>query len=110
MVALQPSGARRFELDDLMDLVREVRAAQVGAASCSFVAQRGTYLGRRGAVADREPGAQIFIIDVDQPPQRFERSMVALAEEIARRTAQPEVVVQLQRNGLSEKIMGISAD
>lgn len=97
-----------YEMHDLVDLVRVVRERQTGNPSSSFVFQHGIYKHRSGEVID-EPGAQVVIINTGEEPKVFEDQMVELAERIADNMRQEEVVVELQRNGIVQRVMGVSA-
>jgi hypothetical protein len=98
-----------FEMKDLVALVREVREAQVDDPSSSFVYQHGIYKHHSGEVVE-EPGAQVIIINMGASPKVFARQMVELAERICDEMSQEEVVVEIQHNGLVDRVLGVSAD
>jgi len=98
-----------YTIQDLMDVVREVRQKQVGDPSSSFVTQKGLYLHRDTGQLVKEPGAQVIIINLSSTPEQFEKEMIALAEEIAERLNQEEVILEMQHNGISQETLGISS-
>jgi hypothetical protein len=98
-----------WDMPDLIDTVRRVREQQTGDPSSSFVYQRGIYRHRSGEVVE-EPGAQVIIINTSgATPAEWEEQMVALGESIADDLDQEEVVVELQRNGIVQRVFGVSA-
>ena len=97
-----------YEMDDLVDLVRRVRERQTDDPSSSFVYQKGIYKHHSGEVVE-EPGAQVILINLGATPEQFEKQMVELAEAIADEMSQEEVVVELQRNGIVQRVFGVSA-
>lgn len=98
-----------FEMDDLIDFVFEVRK-KTGHPEATFLSQRGIY---KHKVSDRlvsEDGAQIIIIATWETTfKEFEADMIALAEKIAAEFEQEEVLVEIQKNGVTDKIMGVYA-
>ena len=57
-----------------------------------------------------EDGAQVVIIRMPgESDAKFRRNMVALAETIAERMHQAEVVLELQRGGVVQQVMGVTA-
>ena len=96
-----------YSMEDLVDLVRRVREQQTGDPSSSFVYQRGVYKHGSGEVVE-EPGAQVIIINMGASPEGFQREMVELAERICEAMQQEEVVLEIQRNGIVQRVMGIS--
>ncbi|GAG10948.1 unnamed protein product, partial [marine sediment metagenome] len=78
----------------------------------SFLTQRGIYQHhdpQKGTVV--ENGAQIIIINTSTAsPQQFEQQMIQLAEQIAATLRQEEVIVEIQRNGVTQRVHGIAPD
>jgi len=109
-VGFNVGGETVWDMADLIDTVRRARDAQTGDPSSSFVYQRGIYRHRSGEVVE-EPGAQVIIINTTgaTPPQ-WEEQMVGLAEAIAGELDQEEVVVELQRSGIVQRVFGVSAE
>lgn len=98
-----------YDMKDLVAIVREVRELQIDDPSSSFVYQHGIYKHHDGQVVE-EPGAQIIIINMGASPTKFAEDMTELAEAIAERMSQEEVVVEIQRNGVVKRVFGVSAD
>jgi hypothetical protein len=98
-----------YRLDDLVDLVGEIRRAQ-GKPNATFMSQKGIYQHHDSRHIVEEDGAQIIIIDTwSTPINDFAEEMVAMAEAIAESMSQEEVIVEIQRNGLTQEVMGVSA-
>lgn len=109
-VGFNVGGETVWDMADLIDTVRRKREGQTGDPSSSFVYQRGIYRHRSGEVVE-EPGAQVIIINTSgASPAEWEEQMVALGEAIADELDQEEVVVELQRNGIVQRVFGVSAD
>lgn len=98
-----------YEMKDLVALVRQVREQQTGDPSASFVYQHGIYKHEAGQIVE-EPGAQVIIINMGSSPEQFIAQMVELAESIARDMSQEEVVVEIQRNGVVQRVLGVSGE
>jgi hypothetical protein len=98
-----------WSMDDLIPIVEEVRRRQVGDPSSTFLYQKGVYQHRDGSGRTvHEDGAQVIIIDpsgIDR--ELFEEQMVELAEIIAARLAQETVIVDIQKNGISQLTIGV---
>lgn len=97
-----------YEMDDLIAVVRRVREQQTDDPSSSFVYQRGIYKHHSGEVVE-EPGAQVIIINMGASAAKFEQQMIELGEAIATTMDQEEVVVEVQRNGIVQRVFGVSA-
>lgn len=107
IVGFNRLGKRAVTVKQLISIVREVRTEQVGNPSSSFLLQRGIYQHRSGEIVE-EPGAQVMIIDVTGATQKeFERQMVELAEVIAEELEQESVIVELQRNGITQRTLSV---
>lgn len=112
-VGFNVGGKARWDVDDLVRVVRETREEEHQKPDASFVAQKGIYThhqpGKRAKVIE-EDGAQVVIIRMPgESDAKFRRNMVALAETIAERMHQAEVVLELQRGGVVQQVMGVTA-
>ena len=95
-------------MEQLVTVVRRVREQQVGDPGATFLAQRGLYRHAESGVVVDEPGAQVILFNTQgSTPAAFERQVEELAEEVARRLEQEEVIVEIQRNGISQKVFGV---
>lgn len=109
-VGFHVGGEPRWELDDLVALVRREREAQGHTPDASFVAQKGIYQSRRTGEVVEEDGAQVIVIDMQGLSQgHFQGEMEELAEAIAAELEQEEVVLEIQKNGISVGTYGIVA-
>jgi hypothetical protein len=101
-----------WDIDDLIPIVQEIRLAQGAAPNASFLAQRGIYQHRdprKGIVV--EDGAQILIINMeDLSEAEFEQQMADLAADLAEQLKQEEVILEIQRNGVTLQTHGIVPD
>lgn len=110
-VGFHVGGKPRYEIDDLIPIVREMRRRQAPHdPSATFIAQRGIYRYRGTGKIIEEKGAQVMIFDfMDTAPETFREQMIRLAEEIAKRLRQELVIVEIQRNGVVTSTIGVSA-
>jgi hypothetical protein len=99
-----PEGA----VDDLIALAHQLRVAQADPHP-SLHAQLGRYRHRAphtGFVV--ETGGQVGVVAPGASRRKFEADMVALAEAVARRFANPIVVLDLQENGKTQVVHCVS--
>lgn len=99
-----------WTLDDLVNLVRVFRTEQ-GKPDASFLSQRGVYQHREGAKAGQvvtEDSAQVLIVDVwDTPRDEFVNEIMALAEYLCEAMEQESVIVEFQKNGVTQEVVGV---
>lgn len=98
-----------YAMDDLVPIVRDARIEQTGDPSSSFLSQHGLYRHDDGTLVE-EPGAQVILINVGEAPDKFEQHMIELAEAIASELDQEEVVVELQRGGITQRVFGVGVE
>lgn len=99
-----------WSLEDVVEIVREIRTEQVGNPGSTFLLQKGIYAHQAGGPVVEEDGAQVIILnlpDYDTEPAQFRKQIVKLAEDMARQLRQEEVIVEFQKGGLSERTMGV---
>jgi len=107
IVGFKRRGKKAATLNQLVKIVRETRTKQTGNPSSTFLMQRGIYRhDDSGEVVD-EPGAQVLIINMGASQKDFEKQMTELAEVIAVKLDQAEVIVEIQRNGVSKRVFGV---
>lgn len=95
-------------LKDLIRVTRRMREHQTQDPSATFLLQKGIYRHKESGTVVEEDGAQVVIIDThDTPPKKFEDQIVELAEAIARELEQEEVIVEIQKNGISQRVVGV---
>lgn len=109
-VGFNVGGTPRWALDDLVAVVKRVRAEQKRKPDASFIAQRGIYTSDANGEIVTEDGAQIIIINAPDPIPLsvFRDEMIMLAETIAREFEQELVLIDLQKNGSSIKTIGVT--
>jgi hypothetical protein len=111
-VGLAVDRERAWEENDVVRIVKHVRQTQVGRPDASFVLQRGLYtqaIGDEQVVID-EPSVQVIILnlpDFNAARKKFTKQMVKLAEALARELKQREVIVEIQKNGISQETIGV---
>lgn len=111
-VGFNVGGQPRWELDDLVALVRATREGRGEPQDSTYIAQRGVFTHRDGKVVD-EAGGQVIIFDQGEEQDesarmaRFQEEMIAVGEEIARGLEQESVILEIQRNGVSLITMGV---
>lgn len=99
-----------YSMSHLVGLVREVRETQAGDPSSSFVSQRGIYRHEAGDVIE-EDGAQVILINAEFiPEEQFRDQIIALAETIAGNMKQDEVIVEMQKGGVTLEVLGVGAE
>jgi hypothetical protein len=96
-----------WSVDDLIPIVRRVRERQTGDPSASFVMQKGIYRHRSTTDIVEEDGAQVILF-ADSPDDAFREQLVELGEEIARRLDRESVLVEIQRNGVTQRVLGVA--
>ena len=97
-------------LDQMIQVARDVRATQAPGTEPLLVAQGGFYRHRDPAGQYRaEAGGQIVLIDAAATSRKqFETEMIELAEAIARRFAQPLVVLEIQQDAVTQVVHHVS--
>ena len=106
-VGFNVGATPKYTLDDLVRVVKATRAEHPDA---SFVAQKGIYTSvvTPGEVVT-EDGGQVIIVNLYGASAReFEEEMVALGESIASALEQELVIVEIQRNGVVKKTIGVT--
>ena len=97
-----------YEVDDLLPIVLAVREGQGHAPDASFLLQKGIYTSMRDKSIVEEDGAQVIVLNLDGAPQKtFERDMVELGEIIAKSMQQETVIVEIQKGGITTKVVGV---
>jgi len=117
LVGFNVGGKPKWKMDDVVKIVRSVRVEQVGNPGASFLYQKGLY-SSEARIADpsdprivSEDGAQIVILNLESfgtSAKAFEQQMVELAETLAEKLRQDEVILEMQRSGISKSTSGIT--
>jgi len=103
-------GARpRWAMSDVVRIVKRVRVAQVGAPDATFLYQRGLYTSKKDDSVVDEKGAQVIVLNLaGASASEWRTQMIALAEELATKLKQEEVIVEIQRGGISKETIGVT--
>lgn len=97
-----------YLMQDLIDIVHDVRLRHVAKADSTFIAQRGTFTHENGDEAD-EDGAQVVMFPVEnENPEQFFYSMQTLAETIAVELAQDLVILDYRIGNVTTGTYGFS--
>lgn len=111
-VGLSIGRDKAWSENDVVQIVKAVREKQVGSPDSSFIMQRGLYtqtVDGENVVVD-ETSVQVIIINLPQwsvPSDAFIEQMVALAEKLAQDLRQMEVIVEIQKNGMTQTTIGV---
>jgi hypothetical protein len=97
-----------YNIDDLVEIVTEFRKAQ-GKPDASFISQKGVYQHRSsGEIVVEDSGQVIIIIDVWRTPlDEFVDEMTTLAEHVAETMQQESVILEIQRNGVTQQVFSV---
>lgn len=109
-VGLSVHEKPKWSVKDVVDVVRDVREAQTGDPSASFLSQRGIYKHQSGNRIIDEKSVQVIVLDrAGVGRKKFEKQIIQLGEELARRLKQETVVGELQVNGVTKDAWFITA-
>ncbi len=99
----------RWTMSDVVQIVKRVRKGQVGSPDATFLYQRGLYTSKEDSSVVDEKGAQIIILNLSGATvKEFRAQMIELGEEIAEKLRQEEVIVEIQKGGVSKETIGIT--
>ena len=116
-VGLSVGQKPTWSVDDVVDIVLAVLSEQANRGrkrkearhvDASFIVQRGLYTSRRTGAITRENSVQVVLLNLDELPQRrFADEVVELADQLVYRLEQEEVVVDMQKDGVSFRTIGV---
>lgn len=98
-VGLSVGQKPRWDVDDVIKIVRRVRTKQTGDPGASFIIQKGIFKGKGDKVVE-EDSVQVVIMDFGKSADKFKKDMGALAMELVKKLKQEVVYVEMQRNGI----------
>jgi hypothetical protein len=98
-VGLSVGQRPRWDVDDVIKIVRQVRTRQTGDPGASFIVQKGIFKGRGDKVVE-EDSVQVVILDFGKSADKFKKDMGALAMVLVKKLKQEVVYVEMQRNGI----------
>jgi hypothetical protein len=84
-----------------------VREKQGEAPDATIYVTKGLYRSKRTGKGEAENGGQVFILNFGEK-RRFIRQMKALAQAICDEFEQEEVILELQRFGVSEQAWSVT--
>ncbi len=97
-----------YNVDQLIEIVQAVRREQGHKPDSSFIAQKGLYTSKRDGSLVTEDGAQVVIINLaGDDMTTFRNEMMVLAETIAGQMQQEEVILEMQRDGMTTRTSGV---
>lgn len=109
IVGFNVGGVPTWEMDDLIKVVRDIRERVHKKEGATFIAQKGVYRHKESGQVVEEDGAQVIIIDLWSTPEEvFEEEMVALGEKVAQELQQEEVIVETQKDGVTDATIGVT--
>lgn len=101
-----------FSLDDVVGMVKKLRAKQGQDPDATFFTTKGLYTERRVGSKSRlitEDGCQIIMLNFGQPDEEFEEQMSDLCESLCRKMKQDKVFLEFQKNGISQGVWEVTA-
>lgn len=107
-VGLNVGGKPRWKVEDVMRITKRVRERQGADPDSSFLAQRGYFTSAGKTI--NEKSVQIIILDFAARKtggRTFKTEMIELAEELARKLKQETIYVEIQRNGIPERVLRV---
>jgi hypothetical protein len=117
-VGFNVRGKPRWTVDDLVDMVfaarkkqcakRKKRADKQACMAATVLVQKGIFEGKRGR-AEVEDSAQVIILHIDGSSiETFRREMLSLAGTLAKKMQQEQVLVEFQKNGMTEQFWNVT--
>jgi hypothetical protein len=107
-VGLNVGKKPRWNVNDVVRIVKRVRREQTGSVGASFLTQRGLYSSGRSIV--NEKSVQVVILDEQAlGARKWKDQIVELAEALAEELKQEVVIVELQKSGIVDDVYGVKA-
>jgi hypothetical protein len=113
-VGFNVQGKPTWTIDDLAEVVFAERRRQRRTPDASLLMQKGIYQSFQTGQVETEEGAQVIILNLSTPSEPavsadvFRKEMIELAEAIARQFNQETVIVEIQRNGISQQVWEVT--
>jgi len=95
----------KYNLSDLISLVKHARKVQCGVENATFTTQKGFYTyteGEHKGKTVQEPGAQVMVLNVPpawKSPAKFKKDMTDLAVFLCQRMQQEAVILDFYKDG-----------
>lgn len=101
----------KYDMEDLIKLVKRVRKQQTNKPDSTFIYQRGVFTHDNGKEVT-ENGAQVVLLNIDSPVpvRQFYRDMIQLGEVIREELEQETVILQVQKDGIVKRVIGIDKE
>lgn len=107
-VGLNVNDVPTHHVDDVVALVKAWREARGKDPSASFIAQRGIFKSKKTGKTVVEDSCQVVIFPDDgQTMNDFRLDMIALGESLARDLSQELIILEVQKNGVTQSVGGI---
>lgn len=116
-VGLSVGQNPRYNVRDVMAIVKRLRTAQTGVPNSTFILQRGIYKDQPTVSEPEDHGiveedsVQVLVFrenpDIETKPS-FRAHMIEIGEKICRELHQRTVILDLKHNGTTIELMGIT--
>lgn len=109
--------AINHSLDEVVELVKNVRIQQTseseapgdgGDPGSTFILQRGLFRHRTGEIIDEESVRIIILHLTDETSDEFREHLLKLAETMCEKFNQDELIVEFQKGGVTEDVVGVT--
>lgn len=99
---------KKWNLDDVVEAFKKARTEQIGSigSGASFLSQRGIWREESGVVTD-ERSCQLILLNLAGPLKTLRPEMVHLAEKIGAALQQKQIIMEIQRNGITQITIGV---
>lgn len=106
-VGLNVGQTTRWTPKDVADVVWAVRKEQGQNGSTTILSQLGIYESHGQKV--EEPSVQVIVLDLTNTPEKkFVDEMAEVGETLARRLEQQEVILEIQKRGIVQRIYTVT--
>lgn len=102
-----------YTMEQVVGLVKTIRASQDQEADSSFIYQRGLYTHRSDGKVVEEQSAQIVFINVNtvkEPPNEFRLNMLRLGDTLRETLKQESVIVTFYFGSDQKETVGLEAE
>jgi len=108
IVGLNRRDGDKNNIEDIIATVRDTRIAQVDDPGSSFISQKGLYKHKvTGETVSEESVRVIIMLLTDETPEEFRENVLVLAEDLADKFDQEEVIVEFQDRGVTDFVIGV---
>jgi hypothetical protein len=107
-VGFNVGGEPKWSVDDVIGIVQNERDRQGKSPDASFIAQKGIYSSGVDRSVVVEDGAQIIILNFDEPVEKFTEQMMELGEALRSALQQELIILEMQQAGVTIETIGIT--